>query len=159
LTSDGIVFGQNVVRGKLSFSIIEDNGANAVNLVGTGISEIHLEDNHFHNNGEWGIKIQTGVTDTRVQRNFITGNTSGDIEDNGTSTDIQSFGLDSTQDQRLILLEKIARNKMITDPNTGILTIFDNDGVTPFLTGAIFEDVAAAQLYRGQGADRRERVT
>jgi hypothetical protein len=53
----------------------------------------------------------------------------------------------------------VLRNKMITNPSTGVCTIYDDDGTTVLLTGNIFEDVAGAQPYRGQGADRRDRLT
>jgi hypothetical protein len=57
-----------------------------------------------------------------------------------------------------ILAQKILRNKRITDPATGLQTIFDDDGVTVLLSGNVFEDAAGSQLYRGQGADRVERL-
>jgi len=55
--------------------------------------------------------------------------------------------------------EKLLRNKMITDPASGVLTIYDDDGTTPLVSGDIFEDAAGSQPYRGQGAERRERLT
>lgn len=58
----------------------------------------------------------------------------------------------------LALLGKLARNKTVTDPSTGTITVYDDDGVTPLLTAALHEDVAGSQPYRGQGADRRERL-
>ena len=56
------------------------------------------------------------------------------------------------------ILEKIARNKMITDPATGVLTVYDNDGATPLLTANIFKDAAGTTPYNGTGAERRERL-
>lgn len=56
------------------------------------------------------------------------------------------------------ILEKIARNKMITDPATGMLTVYDNDGSTPLLTANIFKDAAGTTPYNGTGAERRERL-
>ncbi len=60
---------------------------------------------------------------------------------------------------RQVLIEKILRNKLITDPVAGTITIFDDDSVTPLITAALFEDVAGTQTYRGSGADRRNRMT
>lgn len=57
------------------------------------------------------------------------------------------------------MLAKLSRNKMITDPSTGTLTIYADDGVTPLLTGSLYEDAAGTQPYRGKGAERRERLT
>ena len=55
--------------------------------------------------------------------------------------------------------EKILRNKQITDPAGGTLTIFESDGVTTFMQAALSEDAAGLQPYRGQGAERRERLS
>jgi len=56
------------------------------------------------------------------------------------------------------ILEKIARNKMITDPATGVLTVYDNDGATPLLTANIFKDAAGTTPYNGTETERRERL-
>jgi len=55
-------------------------------------------------------------------------------------------------------LEKLLKNKMITDPNTGLITIYADDDVTPLYTGFLFEDAAGAIPYRGKGAERREKL-
>jgi hypothetical protein len=60
--------------------------------------------------------------------------------------------------QQLQIMAKIMRNKMITDDTTGIMTVYDDDGVTVLLQGNIYEDVLAAQIYRGRGIQRRERL-
>jgi hypothetical protein len=67
-------------------------------------------------------------------------------------------GLDVTQDQRLAFIEKMLRNKMITDPTTGVATIYDDDGVTPLATSDLYESVDTSQPYRGRGVQRRERA-
>jgi hypothetical protein len=67
-------------------------------------------------------------------------------------------GLSSEQDQRLARIEKLMRNKMVTDPTSGIMTFYDDDG-TPLMTAQLYEDAAGTQTYRGQGAERRERAT
>ena len=60
--------------------------------------------------------------------------------------------------RRLTLIEKITRNKLVTDPAAGTLTIYDDDGVTPLVSSIIYEDTAGSQQYRGEGVDRRERL-
>jgi hypothetical protein len=60
---------------------------------------------------------------------------------------------------RQVLMEKILKNKLVTDPVAGTMTIFDDDDTTPLLSGPIFEDVAGTQQYQGQGIDRRDRLT
>lgn len=62
-------------------------------------------------------------------------------------------------EDELTLVRKIMQNKMITDPDTGILTIYDDDDSTVLLSCNIYEDALGAQLYRGMGAELRERLT
>ena len=54
---------------------------------------------------------------------------------------------------------KMMRNKMVTDPTTGEVTIYDDDGVTPLFRGDIFENVAGTIPYQGNGINRRDRMT
>jgi len=61
-------------------------------------------------------------------------------------------------DANLAYILKILRNKQITDPATGVMTVYDDDGTTPLYTGNVYEDTLAATLYRGQGIDRRENL-
>ena len=71
-------------------------------------------------------------------------------------------GLTATESAQLgeiDTLRKLMMNGMETNPTTGILTIYDDDDVSVFLQGNIYEDVLAAQLYRGQGIERRNRLT
>jgi hypothetical protein len=67
-------------------------------------------------------------------------------------------GLSADQDQRLARIEKFLRNKRITDPVTGQQTVFDDDGASVLGQGALYEDAAGTQPYRGQGAERSERL-
>ena len=50
---------------------------------------------------------------------------------------------------------RFGKNKFITDPSTGIATLYDDDGTTVLQQWSIFEDAAGSQTYRGQGAERR----
>lgn len=60
---------------------------------------------------------------------------------------------------KLALIERILRNKSVTDPSTGVMTVYADDGTTPLLTANVFEDVAGSTPYQGQGANRRDRLT
>lgn len=51
----------------------------------------------------------------------------------------------------------ILRNKTVTNPTTGTMTVYADDGVTPLLVANLYEDVGATQPYRGQGAEHRGR--
>lgn len=64
----------------------------------------------------------------------------------------------NTANARLVLVEKILRNKTITDPVAGTITVFDNDGIAVLFTAPLFEDAAGTEPYKGQGAERRERL-
>lgn len=90
------------------------------------------------------------------------------IEKSSSATQVQTgiSGLTPTESAQLanietitISLQKLMKNRMETNPTTGVMTIYDDDDVTPLLTGNIFEDVLAAQIYRGRGMERRDRLT
>lgn len=68
-------------------------------------------------------------------------------------------GLSPEQDTLLNKVAKALLNKMVTDPATGKVTIYEQDGVTVFAQASLFEDAAGTQAYRGQGAERREALT
>lgn len=59
---------------------------------------------------------------------------------------------------RMAVAAAILRNRTITDPSTGVMTVFADDGTTPLLTAALYENAAGTQAYRGQGSERRERL-
>ena len=50
-------------------------------------------------------------------------------------------------------------NRKETDPVGGTITVYERDSSTVLRTGTLFEDIAQTQTYRGQGADRRNRMT
>jgi hypothetical protein len=99
------------------------------------------------------------------QVSLIIGNSAGLIVAGGgaapadiaTAVWAHATGIDLTAKMTLAL--KVLRNKMVTDPATGLCTIYDDDNTTVLLQGPIYEDVAGTQPYRGQGADRRNRLT
>jgi hypothetical protein len=91
--------------------------------------------------GNWLIKINYQQP---VQAIGVSGSSSG--------------GLTTAQDQRLERIEKFLRNKTITDPSTGMQTIYEDDGSTVFAEADLFEDASGNQRYRGQGAERREKL-
>jgi len=56
------------------------------------------------------------------------------------------------------LLRRIAQNKTVTDPVTGLMTVYSDDDVTPLLVGQLFEGTDETQTYRGRGAEVRRRL-
>ena len=59
---------------------------------------------------------------------------------------------------RQVIIEKLLRNKVETDPATGIMTVYEDDGTTPFMTAQMYEGITDVQAYQGAGAERRERL-
>lgn len=54
---------------------------------------------------------------------------------------------------------QILRNKTITDPSTGVMTVYDDDGTTVLFTANLYQDAAGTTAYDGTaGADRRDRL-
>lgn len=79
-----------------------------------------------------------------------------DVVDNSTGATVVT---DRTVNDSLERLEKVSRNKTVTDPTTGIMTVYDDDDVTVLFTAQLYEDAGELQTYRGQGAEVRERLT
>lgn len=58
----------------------------------------------------------------------------------------------------IAVLQKLLRNRQETNAATGMMTVYDDDNVTPLFEAPVYEDVAGNTPYRGQGADRRDRL-
>lgn len=87
------------------------------------------------------------------QVSLIIGNSAGLIVvETGVS------GLTAGESATLTMIEKLARNKNVTDPVSGKHKVYDNDNTTVLVQADLFEDAAGTQPYRGQGAERRERL-
>jgi hypothetical protein len=54
-------------------------------------------------------------------------------------------------------LYALARNKVITDPVAGTMTVYAEDGTTVLYVADLFQDAAGATPYAGAGAERREK--
>jgi hypothetical protein len=70
---------------------------------------------------------------------------------------LEGEGLSGADATNLADLTAIHKNKRITDPVTGIETVYEVDDSTPRFTRPIYEDKDGAQAYRGQGLDRVDR--
>ena len=64
----------------------------------------------------------------------------------------------TSEAERIDIAAKILRNKTVTNPDTGQMVVYDDDGVTPLFVADLFENVAETQPYRGQGAEVRGRL-
>lgn len=99
------------------------------------------------------IEIASSCTDGTIQ---VRGNAKL-INNSGAGCTVVTDGLAQPED--LITLRKLQMNKFITDPVAGTATLYDDDDTTPLRSGNLYEDAAGTQPYRGQGAERRERLT
>lgn len=67
-------------------------------------------------------------------------------------------GIFAFEDYKADLIIKLLRNRRETNPITGIQTLYDDDGTTPLLTGAIWQDVGGTIQYAGDGIDRQDPI-
>jgi hypothetical protein len=95
--------------------------------------------------------------DPSIQAGPITIRGVGKLVDNSTAAtgQIHNELLDPVMFRAI---EKLLMNKMITDPVTGELTVYSDDGARIEKQGQLYEDAAGTQTYRGQGSERRERL-
>lgn len=153
-------------------------------IVGTGTPVINCQDNvvdvsfrGWHGGleitnftqvaNDMSVDLDSGrlVLGSTVTQGDIVVRGVGELEDNSAPT--ASVNIDGFLDAsvartgRSVIneLRKLMRNKMITDPITGILTVFDDDDVGILFQANIFEDAPGLIAYRGKGAERRERLS
>jgi len=79
-----------------------------------------------------------------------------DVTDDSTGTAVIH---DQTISNTTSVTEAIVRNKTVTDPTTGVMTVYEEDGMTVKFVAQLYEGTDTAQTYQGQGAERRERLS
>lgn len=118
------------------YSVQFEDGTYTVRLIGSNNNIFDVEN---------GILVQNTVS-------VIPTNSAGLI------ISVQGSGLSTPQDEALTEMLKITKNKVITDPTTGKLTVYDDDGTSVLLQGDLWEDAAGTVPYQGSGAERRDRL-
>jgi len=63
-----------------------------------------------------------------------------------------------TLGEALTFAQVALRNKTVTDPAAGTITIYDTDGTTVLFVADLWQDAAGTIAYTGTGAERRERL-
>lgn len=58
----------------------------------------------------------------------------------------------------LLTIKRFFLNKLHTDPLTGKIELYAEDGLTVIFEGFLFEDIAGNIPYRGKGAERRDQM-
>ncbi len=53
---------------------------------------------------------------------------------------------------------QLLRNKVVTNPATGVMTIYADNGTDVLFSANVYEDVAGSSPYVGHGANRRDRL-
>lgn len=112
-------------------------------------------------NGEILVRIGTGkITNNATGTAVVTGEVLSPQTIANAVWD--EFTVDHTiagsMSERMALIEKILRNRMETNPSTGIITLY-NDDDSVLLTASVYEDVAATTPYAGNKIDRKDRLT
>lgn len=121
---------------------LDADGVETVAATTTGVYEI--------GGGGYGVNIALSALDpTTVTIEWNT----------GEATPVYAHSsLEECINQAFII--KLLRNKRITDPSTGIQTIYDDDGVTPLVAGPVWEDAAGTTPYSAtsEGVDRQDAI-
>jgi hypothetical protein len=79
------------------------------------------------------------------------------IDNSGAGCSVVTNGLVEAEDVRTS--RQIQTNRMETDPVGGTITVYDDADTGVLVQGNLFEDIAGSQAYRGQGAERRDKLT
>lgn len=118
----------------------------------------------------WSVTFEDGTYSVRlagsnnnifdVENSILNQNQVQIISQNsaGLITVSSGSGLDAGQDATLTLIAKLLRNKIETDPVTGVMTVYDDDD-SVLLTGNIWENVAGTTAYDGNAINRKDRFT
>jgi len=106
------------------------------------------------------LKIEATVTGGTIVVRGV-----GEISENLGSATINDSGLVNAAKFAAVaespLIRKLLQNKTITNPATGIETIYDDDNATPLVTANLYEDAAGTVPYGASSTriDRRNRLT
>lgn len=121
---------------------------------GNGWYSVALTASHTDTLGDLALHITGAAADPADMVLLVeAGATDVDV-----STRLPTAGYTAPDNAAVGLALKLLRNKTISDPATGILTVYDDDGVTPLLTAQLYKDAAGTENYSGTGVERRERL-
>lgn len=74
------------------------------------------------------------------------------------SSPAASYTVTGSMGEALNVAQIMLRNKTVTDPTAGTITVYDLDGTTVLYVADLFADTAGTTPYAGAGAERRERL-
>lgn len=132
---------------------LDENGAYNVKCVATSLSSTHevIINGHTIIHGATANGIDIGVNCDNVQIH-------GDVKFIENVNDILDSGIATYIEPAIRTAVTILKNKTITNPATGIMTVYKDNGTTPALTAQIYQDANGTQPYTGQGIERREKL-
>jgi len=120
----------------------------------------------FTPDSQWSVRLAGSNNNLfDVENNILVQNQVQVIAQNSAGGIVVETGVsgltvgESLQLAEIENVRKLLRNRMETNPTTGVLTVYDDDDIAILYSGNIYEDVLASQLYRGQGLERRNRLT
>jgi hypothetical protein len=154
LTGDGTIIEANLLAVLQAVAtLVGDGVVNAADLEGVGTLAVTLT-------GDGTLSVPNYATGTLAAD--ITPFT--DLSPQGLAQAVWSADADANADagtmgEALRLAQIILRNKTVTDPAAGTITVYDVDGTTVLLEADLFEDAAGVTPYSGSGAERRERLS
>jgi hypothetical protein len=73
---------------------------------------------------------------------------------NSVVTKLLSDGV--SLEETILRVRRHLTNKLVTDPVTGVASLYSDDGLAVDETSQMYEDSAGTQTYQGEGAERRE---
>jgi len=119
---------------------------------------------HHHKGGIKLLNITTAInvtidgTGTHVTIDASCTATASNIVIRGATKITNNSSIEVVDQTRFTTLEKLLRNKTVTDPVTGIMTVYDDDGTTVLYTANIYENVGGTTPYQGNAVNRRDRL-
>jgi len=103
-----------------------------------------------HTLGTYNVLVKS-VVPVQAQAVSTSGGSGG-----ATADDIWAHASAVALLSKLDVVKAILQNKTVTNPISGLMTVYEADGITPLLTAQLYEKIDGSQTYRGQGAERRE---
>lgn len=134
------------------YTITFEDGQYAVNLVG---ANSNVSDVVNVNQVSVRSANSAGLV---VSGSGVTSQDKADIADAVLESVVSGRGAGSLGSVAKVI-QAILKNKTVTDPATGRMTVYDDDDVTPLFTADIFEDADGTQPYSGNGVERRETLS
>lgn len=143
-------------------------GSMSVNMtvVGTGLTVTAIVDGvwnanaaSYNTSGTMGQKLNSAGGSADPLTNPVPGSYAP-----GTAGFVLGTNLDAAVSSRAsalvqTLIEKMLRNRTVTDPTTGIITVYDDDNTTVLFQANIYQDANGTIPYSGNGVNRRDRLT